>query len=112
MRRNNKTNYSITFDEQITLIKVKEIGFDKYGNVIESEDKTEVLCNKISASRDEFYRASQSGLKVSFIFTINEFEYDGQEIVEYEGDRYFLIRTYEYQDRELLEIVVGEKIGS
>lgn len=110
MMQNKRINTNITFDDEVTLIKQKSTKVDKYGNLIIEEEKNIIMCNKISASRDEFYRASQNDLKVNFILTIHEFEYEGESLLEFNNKRYSIVRTYE--NGKLLELVIGDKIGN
>lgn len=61
-------------------------------------DGLEVSCNKRSLTRSEFYFASQSNLRPSMILEVHSFEYDGQSLLEYDGQRYKVIKTFEKGD--------------
>lgn len=78
---------------QVTLIK-KTYTQDVIGQQIATEVLTTVFCKVTSVSRDEFFTASNQGLKPQFQITINRYEYDGQNEVELDGIRYGVYRTY------------------
>lgn len=101
----------MTYDHLITLIKV-EYGDDTDENGVEISNRipTPVLCNKKSVSSSVFYSAKQEGLRPSYVFTINKYEYDGQQEIEYEGKCYRVMRTYEAGYEEI-ELTVGEVVG-
>lgn len=89
----------MTYDEELTLIK-KTVTYDELGIPLISEAKTTILCNEKSVARTEFYTAAAIGLKPEIVFVIHEDEYQEQQIVEYDGKRYDVLRTY-----------VGDKTG-
>lgn len=99
----------MTFDEVVVLVDEKGIGVDDYGNTSFKKTKTEVFCNENSISRDEFYSASVQDLKLSYILTIHDFEYENQDKVIYKGKELYILKTY--KTGEYLELTVGEKIG-
>ena len=72
--------------------------------------KTIVFAEKRSIFSNEFYKASTQNLRLEAVFVIYPFEYQNEEIIEYENKRYKIIRTFEKNVNEL-EITVGEKIG-
>ncbi|ADL52147.1 phage head closure protein [Clostridium cellulovorans] len=84
------------WSDLLILIKQKHDS-DSIGNKkpTPTDIKTEVYCNKKSISRAEFYNANSTGLKPSIVFVVNTFEYEGQKIVEFENQRYKVLRTYE-----------------
>lgn len=106
-----KRKEKMTFDDTCILLKQKIISHDKIGNKIYSEEKkTEIFCNVNSVDRNQFYNAGAKGFKLSYIITINEFEYDDEEKLIYNNEMYDIVRTYEL-DNGLLELTIGEKIG-
>lgn len=98
--RNYRDYRERTFDHEITLIN-NVTNYDELGNPIQTEDRLTVLCGIHSVGRNEFYSASNQGMKPSKTFVIHAFEYNGSSRVEYEGERYRVIRTYEGDDGEL-----------
>lgn len=105
-------NNPITFDNDLILIGKREESKDDYGNPIYSEPKRkQVFCNERSIGYQEFYRAGTEGLRPEYALTIHDFEYENEKQVEYKGQVYEVLRTYK-PDAGLLELTVGEKIGS
>ena len=92
----------MTYDHELTLISqtVKE---DEIGNQIPVETETVVLCGLKSVGRNEFYSAAVTGLKPELVFVIHGYEYNGEQEVKFEGNRYRVIRTYltDFEEVEL-----------
>ncbi len=58
------------------------------------EDSREVYAYCDSVSAAEFFEGSRSGLRPSYRFVMNRFDYDDENIVEYDGNRYKMYRNY------------------
>lgn len=91
----------MTYDHELTLISqtIPKDGngnplTDDIGNPIVEENKTKILCGLKSVGRNEFYNAAVTGLKPNIVFVVHKYEYSGQQLVEFEGIRYRVIRTY------------------
>lgn len=82
------------YDFELTLIGAEGYVKDKNGNHIPQMKKTTVLCDLKSVTRSEFYSAAQAGLNPEQVFEINGFEYSGESEIEFEGERYSVVRTY------------------
>ncbi|WP_420768754.1 phage head closure protein [Parageobacillus thermoglucosidasius] len=94
--------FKMTYDHELVLIK-QEFVQDEVGNQIpqtQGPPKT-VLCNVKSVGRNEFYSAATAGLRPSIVFVIHGYEYDGEQVVEFEGVRYNVIRTYSTNFEEM-----------
>lgn len=106
------------FNYQIRLIKEIDPAPDEYGNYEAQFTDILLLADKRSITRSEFYNAAQAGMQPEIVFIINRFEYSGEEIVEFEGVRYAVIRTYESNPSsgtavdETLELVCTRKINN
>ncbi|AGM99848.1 phage head closure protein [Streptococcus iniae] len=98
------------WNNEITLIVKKITGQDKLKQNITEEVKTKMLCRKQSITRSEFYQANQAGIRPSLIVDIHSFEYDNQELAEFDGKRYRIIKTYPV-DLEILELTLTEKLS-
>ena len=70
----------------------------------------EVFCDVQSITRAEWFEAGRNGIKPDFTFIINRNEYHGEEIVEYEGRRYGVYRTFVGRG-ESMELYVERKGG-
>ena len=92
----------MTFDHELALIS-QTITEDEIGNQTPIETRKTVLCNVKSVGRNEFYSAATAGLRPSIVFVIHGYEYDGEQVVEFEGARYNVIRTYstDFEEVEL-----------
>ncbi|HEL1817137.1 TPA: phage head closure protein [Streptococcus suis] len=98
------------WNHEITLIAKKITGKDKLKQNITEEVKTVLLCRKKSITRSEFYQANQAGIRPSLVVDIHSFEYDNQELAEFEGKRYRILKTYPV-DLETLELTLMEKLS-
>lgn len=75
------------------------------------EISTEVFCDVRSVTRTEWFEAGRNGIAhPAFIFIINRNEYSGEKIVEFNGQRYGIYRTYEAKN-ENLELYAEAKGG-
>ena len=103
----------------VVKIAKSETAPDDYGNVITSVDwdtAKEVFCEISSISQNEFYVAAQAGFKPSLKVKMADFyDYDGEDMLLYNGDEYNIIRTY--QSGTAIELTAerfggnGRKIG-
>lgn len=102
----------MTYDNELILIS-QSYTADEIGNQVpdpENEIETKVLCGIKSTTRDEFYKAALSGLKPEIAFVVHAYEYNGEQKVEFNGELYRVIRTYQtgFEEVEL----VCEKVTS
>lgn len=82
---------------------------DKYGNYeYQEKNRTNVLCDLKSVTRNEYYSAAQAGLNPEQVFEINGFEYSGEKEVDFLGERYAIIRTYRI-NYETIELTCTRK---
>ncbi|MBS8059754.1 phage head closure protein [Streptococcus suis] len=98
------------WNHEITLVAKKITGKDKLKQNITEEVNTVLLCRKKSITRSEFYQANQAGIRPSLVVDIHSFEYDNQELAEFEGKRYRILKTYPV-DLETLELTMTEKLS-
>lgn len=85
----------------INLIAKNSIQDQNY-NWIDQEIVTEVFCDVLSITQTEWFEAGRNGIEhPAFIFVINRNEYTGQQIVEFNGQRYGVFRTYEARNESL-----------
>jgi SPP1 family predicted phage head-tail adaptor len=95
---------------ELTLIK-QSYTEDELGNQISVEVKSSVFCDVKSVGRTEFYSAATTGLKPEIIFVIHTYEYDGETVVEFEGKKYSVIRTYS-ASTERMELTCEKVLGN
>ena len=96
----------------VTLIDVS-ITYDSIGQEVKSETETTIQADLSSVVRNEFYQAAQAGLKPEWVFLVHEFEYGGQKLVKFDGDRYAVIRAYhlERDGMAMVELTCERKLG-
>lgn len=95
-----------------TVIKLIRTEYQQNDLAVDSPVETErdVLCRVRSVSRSDFYSAGQFGLALDHVFIINPVNYAGEKILEYNGERYGIERTYQARQDEM-ELYAGHKVG-
>lgn len=82
----------------------------EYGEVIRSMVWETRLANRLDDDRSEFYQGARSGLKPELTFEINDFEYNNEEYIRYNGKEYTIIRAAKRDD--MRELVCSSHTGS
>lgn len=83
---------------------------DALGQQIATEIKRQVFCDVSSVSASEWFAAAQEGLKPEYRCTMFAPDYQGEEIVELDGKRYGVYRTYRGKN-ETIELYLERKAG-
>ena len=103
------------YDNELKLIKrTPTTARGPRAQVIYTETSRATFCEVVPISRDEFFRGAQSGIQAEYEFKINPIEYNNEKIVEFEGLRYSIYRTYQPSPDELelyAEFVPGVASG-
>lgn len=94
----------------ITLVS-ESMTQDAYGVWRSSEETRDVFCQVDSVTRAEFFDGGRNGLNPEFKFTMFFGDYEGESIVEYNGNRYGVYRTY-YSRKDVVELYVERKGGT
>lgn len=99
------------YSEIIYLVsKVK--GEDAIGNAItSSETLTKSYAKKQSVKTNEFYNAVEIGMTPSCEFVIKRLNYNGEEELEFNNERYSIIRTIDPKNKFDIVLVCAKKIG-
>lgn len=107
-------------EDVITLCK-NEPTLNKYRIQVDDFKKREVLCEKNSATRSEFYQASQVGIKPELEVEVFFMDYEGEEVAIYDGQYYRVVRTHrgsrDYrsdhgrEDSDRITLVLAKGIG-
>ena len=95
--------------KRIKLISTSETGKDAIGQPIESEVYTEPLADISGITQTEFAAAGQRGFQPEAKFTVWAHEYSGEKIIEVDGKRYSIYRTYPVNGR--IELYAGWRVG-
>lgn len=88
-----------TFDEEVTLIPVAETTND-IGDTEQAEAAYVSYAEIVSPFMKETYEALARGLKPEFVVVLPSWhdDYHGERQLEYNGDRYNIIRAYKAKD--------------
>lgn len=99
------------YSEIIYLVnKVQEE--DDIGNIITSSFKlTKRYAKKQSVRTNEFYSAVETGLTPSIEFVMKRLDYDGQMELDWNKQRYSVIRTVDPKNKFDIVLVCARKIG-
>lgn len=92
----------------ISLVKSE----DEIGNIINSsETSKKCYAKKQSVKTNEFYSAVEVGLTPSAEFVIKRLNYAGEEELEWNNERYQVIRTIDPKNKFDIVLVCARKIG-
>ena len=78
-----------------------------FSNPLEETCNT-VFCNKRSISQGEYYKAQQAGKQVEAKVEVHCIDYAGEVLVEFEGKRYSVLKTYEPPDSDVIELTLTD----
>lgn len=84
---------------------------NEYGVYQTTTSARDVFCQVNSVSRSEFFEGGRNGLNPEYEFTMFVGDYNGEKIVEYNGETYAVYRTY-YGRTDVLELYVERKGGT
>lgn len=85
---------------------------DDIGNVITSSfTSTKSYAKKQSVRQNEFYNATMVGLTPSCEFVVKRLNYNGQNELEWNNERYQIIRTLDPKNKFDIVLVCAKKIG-
>lgn len=84
---------------------------DAYGVAQPTETERKVYANVRSITRAEFFDAGRSGLNPELSFVIFFGDYNGEKIIEYNGARYTVYRTYQART-DTLELYTERREGN
>ena len=94
--------------DELTLI-AQTITTDDYNVEVISESERTVLCEVFSITQSEFFAAANTELQPELRFTVFFGDYENESVVEFQGTRYAVYRTYRSGD--YMELYVERKIG-
>ena len=75
------------------------------------ESKKEIYVTVQSAGRAEFFQAAQTGNRCDYVFFTSPLDYDGEKILEWNGCRYDIYRTYYDPKLDQMELYAEERTG-
>lgn len=78
-----------------------------------TEKRRKTFCEEISLSMTEVYQARASGFKPTIRIRMpQDFEYKGETVCEYKGDRYSILRDYSDEKIYGAELTLEPKRGN
>jgi len=72
------------------------------------EQSRSIFCNKKSVGYSEFYKSQQAGYKAELKIDVYAQDYEEETLVEFEGKRYKVLRTYESRNGEFIELTLSD----
>lgn len=84
---------------------------DDIGQDVSTESRTEIWVTQKSITRNEWYEAGRNGLNPQIVLETSLVDYSGENLVEYNGERYGVYRTYSPPDRDTIELYLEKKAG-
>ena len=85
---------------------------DEIGNILSSSKSSKkVYAKKQSVKTSEFYNALQAGMYPSVEFVIKRLNYNGEDELEWNNEKYSIIRTVDPKSKFDIVLVCGKKIG-
>lgn len=83
---------------------------DEIGNQIETEEKRHILTFERSITRTEWRDAGRRGLNPAVCLVTPKCNYNGENLIEYNGERYGIYRTYSIDEE--IELYLEFKDGA
>lgn len=84
---------------------------DEYGVKQPTETLKKVYANVKSVTRAEFFDGGRNGLNPELVFSVFFGDYSGEKILEYNGTRYTVYRTYQLRN-DALELYAERREGN
>lgn len=89
----------------------KSYGQNAAGEWVAAETRKKVFVNVRSASAAEWFEGGRSGLNPACTVTMFRVDYEGETVLELDGVRYQVYRTYETRN-DLIELHVQREAGA
>lgn len=83
---------------------------DSRGVWHKTEQLKTVYASVDSCTASEFFNAGRNGLKPAYRISMFVHDYSGEDIIEYNGKRYAVYRTY-HSRNDIIELHVQDKAG-
>ena len=95
---------------EVDLLTIKN-DVDDIGDVVETVTRNTIFCNEKSISQSEFYQAHAQGLKPQIKLVIKVADYNKEQVVECEGVRYRVLRTFKSSSEDIELVLDGDIYG-
>lgn len=86
------------WQDELTLIAetAAENRVNKNGFAVKPEESARtVFCNKKTVGYSEYFKSRQTGKLVEAKYEVHKADYGGEDVVEVNGRRYFVLKTYD-----------------
>lgn len=101
------------YDSTAILYKVSGTAYDAAGNETLTFTTKEVFVYARGVYHSEYYEAAQNGLHPSVNLTIaNRVDYEGEQLVEFDGKMYNVIRVDWVAQRDSVALVLEERVDA
>lgn len=80
------------------------------GAIITTENTKQVYCQVDSVTATEFFEGGRNGLNPELRFTLFSYDYEGEKIIEYLGDRFTVYRVYKGRN-DTMELYAERRQG-
>lgn len=94
----------------ISLISRSYASSDTIGQQVATETAKTVVAELKSINRSEWVAAHQIGYNPVVTAIVSAFDYNNEEIVEIDSERYVVYRTYSRKD-DYIELMLRKKVG-
>lgn len=84
---------------------------DQIGQRIPIEEVTEILCHIESIGQREFFSAGQNGINSDLKIVTQSVNYNNEAIIDYNGQRYGIYRTFRRNNSDEIELYCEWKGG-
>lgn len=95
------------------VVDLIDIGIQPNENDIEVETeisrRSNIFANKKSVRQSEFYQASEQGINLIQMFEMRTSDYNGEKKLEFEGNNYYVVRTYD-KNSEIIQLICSDKL--
>lgn len=85
--------------------------FDEIGQPIPVEEVIEIYCHIESVGQREFFSAGQNGINSDLKIVTQAVNYNNEAIIEYNGARYGIYRTFRKSNSDEIELYCEWKGG-
>lgn len=69
------------------------------------------FANKLSIRSNEFYDSNKLGLKLEVCFEVRSSEFKNAKRVKYQNEMYEIVRTFENNKKETVELYLQKEVG-
>ena len=93
-------------------VLIRQIPYqDALGNWTETEQRKTVYVSVGGITSAEHFRAAEVGLSPQAVLTTSSHDYDGEQLLEWRGERYAVYRAYADPESETAELYIERQGG-